>query len=299
MKEKQRKVSVIVPAYNEEKYLERCLNTIVNQTLEELEIIVVDDGSKDGTYHICEKYQQACPEKLTVIHKRNEGVGPARNCGLAIAKGEYIGFVDGDDWIDVEMYQTMYETAKKHHSDIVVCDVRKIFVSENRETVEVSLPNESPQIDIGTYIKDGLNPAYAWNKLYRREIWEQYQFKKMVYEDLDIVLTILSNCKIVSYIQRPFNTYFKRPNSITTSYENTRLLDIMQAYKDAAYNANEKYREETVFCVAKRILINMGTPGFRYYLADFMELINELMPLFESNIYIADDETVRKILEYK
>lgn len=299
MKDNQIKVSVIVPAYNEEKYLDRCLKTVVNQTLEEIEIILVDDGSKDGTYDICEEYQQNYPEKVVVIHKANEGLGPARNSGIAIAKGEYIGFVDADDWVELDMYKSMYEAAKKNKSDIVVCDVRKIFVSEDREAVEVSLPNEGAKIDIGKYIKDGLNPAYSWNKLYKREIWDKYKFKKMVYEDLDIVLTILGDCNSISYIQRPFNTYYKRPDSITTSYTNIRLLDIMQAYRDAVNNANEKYRDETVFCVAKRILINIRTPGLSYYSADFIELINELMPSFESNVYIAEDEAVSKIFEYK
>ncbi|MDD2972944.1 MAG: glycosyltransferase [Lachnospiraceae bacterium] len=293
------KVSVIVPAYNEEKYLERCLETVVNQTLEEIEIILVDDGSSDGTYDICEKYHKAYPQKVTVIHKSNEGMGLARNSGIAIAKGKYIGFVDGDDWVDVNMFKSMYETAENNDSDVVVCDVKKIFVSENRESVEISLPEQSGQIDIGKYIKDGLNPAYSWNKIYKKEIWNKYKFKKMVYEDLDIVLTILSNCKIVSYVQKPYNTYYKRANSITTSYTNIRLLDIMQAYKDAAYHANKKYKDETVFCVAKRILINMKTSGLIYYKADFIELIKELMPLFDENRYIKLDEKVSEIYSYR
>lgn len=293
------KVSVIVPAYNEEKYLERCLETVVNQTLKELEIILVDDGSSDETYNICEKYYEEYPEKVVVIHKENEGLGPARNSGISIAQGRYIGFVDADDWIDVNMYKSMYEIAEKNKSDVVVCDVRKYFVSQNKEVVEVSLSEESGQIDIGKYIKDGLNPAYSWNKLYRREIWEEYKFKNMVYEDLDIVLTILSNCKTVSYIQKPFNTYYKRANSITTSYTNIRLMDIIQAYRDAVYNVNEKYQEETVFCVAKRILINMKTPGLVYYMADFIELINELMPFFSKNIHILHDKIVSEIYTYK
>ncbi len=249
MKDKRIKVSVIVPAYNEEKYLDRCLKTLVHQTLKEIEIILVDDGSSDGTYELCEKYQKDYPEKVVVFHKPKEGLGPARNSGIAASKGEYIGFVDADDWVELDMYQSMYKAARKNNSDAVVCDVRKIFVAEEREVVEVSL--------------------------------------------------LLSNCNVVSYIQRPFNTYYKRPGSITTSYTNIRLMDMMQAYKDAAYHANEKYRDETVFCVAKRILINMRTPGLAYYTADFMELIDELMPLLESNVYIAEDENVRTILEYK
>ena len=292
-------VSVIIPAYNEEKYLDRCLKTIVSQTLENIEIIIVNDGSTDNTYDICEQYRAEYPQKIVVIHKKNEGLGFARNTGIKVARGEYIGFVDADDWVDVTMYESMYKCAKKNNSEIVICDVRKIFEVEGREIVEVSLPKECDQIDIGQYIKDGLNPAYSWNKLYRHDIWEKYAFKKMVYEDLDIILTILSNCQIVSYIQKPFNTYFKRENSITTSYTNIRLMDIMQAYKDAAYNGNEKYKDETVFCVAKRILINMNTPGLNYYRADFIELIKELIPLFENNSFVLSNKDIKKIFKYK
>lgn len=296
VKERNVKVSVIVPAYNEQKYLARCLDTVVNQTLDEIEIIIVDDGSTDDTYNICENYKERYPSFVQVVHKQNEGLGPARNTGLEYAHGEYIGFVDADDWIELNMYQEMYETAKKNDADVIVCDVKKIFVSENRESVEVSLPEESSSIDIGQYIKDGLNPAYSWNKLYKREIWSKYKFKKMVYEDLDIVLTILSNCKRVSYIQKPFNTYYKRPNSITTSYYNIRLLDIMTAYKDAVNDANSLYKKEIEFCVAKRILINLKTEGLLVYKAEFMELIKELLPNFVSNDYIKEDPVVKNII---
>jgi glycosyltransferase involved in cell wall biosynthesis len=299
MADKNPKVSVIIPAYNEERYLARCLDSVISQTLDEIEIILVNDGSTDGTYGICEKYLKKYLGKVMVIHKRNEGIGLARNTGIEMASGEYIGFVDADDWIDKNMYKEMYDTAVLNHSDVVVCDVKKIFVSEGKEQVEVSMPCESPAIDIGKYIKDGLNPAYSWNKLYKREIWGKFRFKKMVYEDLDIVLTILGNCDKVSYVQKPFNTYYKRPGSITTTYENIRLLDMMKAYEDAVFNSNPKYRKETVYCIAKRILINLETPGLSVYRAEFTELIHKLLPEFESNEFILQDETINQILKYK
>lgn len=299
MSSKNVKVSVIIPAYNEEKYLERCLKSVVSQTLDEIEIILVDDGSTDATYSICEEFYQNYSNKIIIIHKKNEGLGPARNTGIEMASGKYIGFVDADDWIDKNMYKEMYDIAEQNHSDLVVCDVKKIFVSEGKEKIEISLPNESSAIDIGEYIKEGLNPAYSWNKLYRREIWRKYRFKKMVYEDLDIILTILGDCEKVSYIQKPFNTYYKRPGSITTTYNNIRLLDIMKAYEDAVMNASPKYRDETVYCVAKRILINLETPGLLVYKAEFIELINKLMQVFENNQFIPHDEYVKHILSFR
>lgn len=295
---KRPKVSVIIPAYNEEKYLRRCLDTVVNQTLQEIEIILIDDGSTDSTPKICDEYKNKFPSKVVVIHKTNEGQGMARNVGLDVAHGEYIGFADADDWIETDMFSRMYEKAIKNDSDMVVCDVRKIFVQDDYEAVEKSLPKSTNKIDIGYYIKDGLNPAYAWNKLFKREIWNKYRFKKMVYEDLDIILTIDGNCNSISYIQEPFYSYYKRAGSTTTSYNKIQLLDIMTAYRDASYNANSKYKDETIFCVAKRILKNLATPGMIVYKADFIELINELSKDFIENKYIKEDPNIRVIYDY-
>jgi len=263
MSKGQIKVSIIVAVYNDERYLSRCLETLVNQTLEEIEIVLVNDGSTDDSGNICDKYIVLYTNKVRVIHKAiNEGVGLSRNLGISASTGEYIGFVDSDDWVELDMYEKMYRKAQDTNADIVICDVRKIFVDSNVEKVEVSLPEESDNIDIGYYIKDGLNPAYSWNRIYKRNIWDNYQFKRMVYEDLDIILTLQSYCTKIAYIQEPLINYYKRLNSITTSYNNIRLLDIMTAYRDASNNANPKYQPEAVFCVAKRILINLGTPGF-------------------------------------
>jgi glycosyltransferase involved in cell wall biosynthesis len=298
MKQEQVKVSIIIPAFNEEAYLNRCLDTVVNQTLKDIEIIIVDDGSTDATQKICDEYANKYPDIVRVIHKKNEGQALARNTGLRISNGKYIGFVDADDWVELDMFAKMYEKAISSNADIVVCDVKKIFAETGKEIVEISMPTSSDNINIGEYIKAGLNPAYAWNKIYKREIWEKYQFKKMVYEDLEIILTIESFCNRIAYIQEALITYFKRPNSTTTSYNNIRLLDIMTAYYNASYNTNPLFKYETVFCVAKRILINMSTPGLDVYKAEFIELIKSLSDLLLINEYIINDSTVNKIYHY-
>ena len=115
------KVSVIVPVYNTEKYLEKCLNSLVQQTLDEIEIIVVDDGSPDNSQAIISKYAEQYPNKIISLKKKNGGLGDARNFGLEYAAGEFIGFVDSDDWVDTKMYETMYKEAINGY-DIVLCD---------------------------------------------------------------------------------------------------------------------------------------------------------------------------------
>ena len=127
------KVSVIVPVYNVEAYLERCLDSLVKQTLEEIEIIVVNDGTKDNSQAIIDRYAAAYPQKVISLIKENGGLSDARNYGIPYAHGEYIGFVDSDDYLNVTMYQKLYDRAAETDSDIVVCGYYGI--DENTETL--------------------------------------------------------------------------------------------------------------------------------------------------------------------
>ncbi|WP_419725269.1 glycosyltransferase [Terrisporobacter petrolearius] len=133
-------VSVIVPVYNVEKYLSRCLDSILNQSLKNIEIIVIDDGSTDLSSAICDEYS-AKYENVNVIHKKNNRVSAARNDGIRVARGKYIGFVDSDDWVDIGMYENMYDIAENTKSDFVMCDLKKIGV-ENTYTVSQPIRSE-------------------------------------------------------------------------------------------------------------------------------------------------------------
>ena len=291
-------VSVIVSAYNEEKYIERCLNSLVAQTLgHKLEIIVMDDGSTDNTLSICHYYASKY-SNICVYHQENQGQGPAREHAIALSQGEYIGFCDADDYAETNMFSILYEFAKKNNDDIVVCDVHKIFKEEGYEETVKSLDQSSGSISIGEYIRKGLSNAYLHNKIFKREIWNHYHFKNMVYEDLDIVLTIISYEKRVGYVQEPLYNYYKHANTTTSSYTNPRLFDIFKAYKDIPKNINPQYLSEAVYQIAVRILRNMNTPGFLYYCADFIELIHSLKSYFINNKYILEDEEVSQILYY-
>ena len=117
------KVSVIVPVYNVEKFIDKCLNSLVNQTLKEIEIIVVNDGSPDNSQKIIDEYVKKYPDKIKSFIKENGGQGSARNMGMEKAVGEYISFVDSDDWLDLDTLEKMYFLAKKDKSDIVICDM--------------------------------------------------------------------------------------------------------------------------------------------------------------------------------
>lgn len=119
------KLSIIVPIYNVEKYLPRCIESILNQTFREFELILINDGSTDNCKEICEKYKKI-DSRIIVVNKKNGGVSSARNFGIDISRGEYIGFVDPDDFIDANMYEILFNTANSYNSDMVICDYYKV-----------------------------------------------------------------------------------------------------------------------------------------------------------------------------
>lgn len=168
------KVSIIVPIYNMEKYLEKCINSIINQTLKDIEIILVNDGSNDRSGNIADEFAKLDP-RIKVIHKENEGQGIARNIGIDVSKGEYIGFVDSDDWIDINMYEELYSAAKNNFADISVCG-RKLYDKYGKIESQISINNEvfeNVYQNITDYCINNLfypHTVVVYNKIYKRDI---------------------------------------------------------------------------------------------------------------------------------
>lgn len=178
------KVSVIVPIYNTEKFLEKCIDSIVNQTLEEIEIILINDGSTDNSHNICEEYSKKFPQKIRYINNKNIGCSATRNLGISLAKGEYIAFVDSDDYIDKEMYQEMYEKAKKEDLDIIISGV--IYENTRKKVV----PNIKSNF-LEEYLLPKNKIALCWNKLFKRVLIEKnkIKFPESIHYAEDLVFT--------------------------------------------------------------------------------------------------------------
>ena len=162
------KVSIIIPVYGVELFLERAVDSALGQTLAEKEIILVDDGSPDACPEICERYAREYPGLVRVLHQENQGLGMARNAGAALAQGEYLLFLDSDDTIQPEMAQALYEKAKAGDCDLVMCDVRILYVEENREVVVASYPRE--EVDLADYIAQNISLRYTD----KQEILEEF-----------------------------------------------------------------------------------------------------------------------------
>ena len=236
------KVSVIVPVYNVENYLVKCLDSLVNQTLKEIEIIVVNDGSPDNSQKIIDKFVKKYPKKIKSFIKENEGQGSARNLGLKYAKGEYISFVDSDDCIDKEMLEKMYNLAKKDNSDIVICGNKNITMDYNIKSIEPVTLFDEANLSI-LYGK-----MAVWNKIYKKEliVRNNLQFRNKVwYEDIDFSIILLLNAGKISFLNEPFYNYLERPGSTMNNLNIEKNLDILLAFDEMIdyFQKKQNYQE--------------------------------------------------------
>lgn len=248
------KVSIIVPIYNVEEYLERCIESLINQTLKEIEIILVNDGSPDNSQLIIDKYVKKYPGKVVGLIKENGGLSDARNYGIPYAKGEFIGFVDSDDYTDVTMYEKMYNKAIESDSDIVTCGYYGIDESiENYRYFQ-----KGNMIQFGKSIEDNpkllyTNAPYAWNKIYKRELFEKTGIlfpKGMIYEDIATIYPLMMYAKRISKVDEALYYYIlKREGAITATFS----PKILQMY-DALARMNDLYIKAGRFEEFKEVL---------------------------------------------
>lgn len=288
------KVSIIIPVYQVENYLERAVDSVLAQTLKEKEIILVDDGSEDNSPLLCDRYAREYPEFIRVIHKENEGLGLARNTGVEAARGEYIAFLDSDDTVEPQMYEALYDKAIEGNYDLVMCDVKIIYVEEQRSTVVSTYPNE--QIDLSDYLIRGNNITYSVNKLYKRRIWEENHYEKMLFEDISLIPALVTKYPNIGYVKQPFYNYFRRANTISTSLVGN-MVDIIRAYRNFLTTSNPAYHQEVVYCAAKQLYWNM-TQSRTLFQADFVELLQEFQKDFLLNPYLKEDKNTGRILEF-
>lgn len=249
------KVSVIVPVYNVEKYLDKCLNSLVHQTLKEIEILVVNDGSPDRSQEIIDQYVEQYPEKVFGFIKENGGLGDARNYGIERAKGEYIGFVDSDDWVDKKMFEAMYGMANEENDDIVICDF--IEINDGWKTGHVAygyrgVPHmSSPQKY--EFILNSLNPATACNKLYRRELFHIKKFSTHWYEDMATTPILLSYANKIGYLSAALYYYRQIAHSITKASNDKKTLAVIKSWESCLREVQEDFKEPMEAAIYKSI----------------------------------------------
>ncbi len=207
------KVSIIVPVYNVEEYLEKCLNTLVNQTLKDIEIIIVNDGTKDNSQKIIDKFSRKY-KKIKAYKKANGGQSSARNYGLKKATGDYIGFIDSDDYVTYDMFEKMYDKAISKNFDVVVCDFEEVY----NDKIIRGYSNIQNDIFTKENVKKIMTNIYPspWNKIYKKELLDNFWFKEGVwFEDVEFLYRLLPNITSIGVVHEPFCKYVQRPRSIT------------------------------------------------------------------------------------
>lgn len=247
------KVSVIVPVYNVEKYLPKCLHTLANQTLQDIEIIVVNDGTRDNSQAVIDSFVSKYPNIISLV-KENGGLSDARNYGIPYAKGEYIGFVDSDDYVDENMYELLYHKAKQRDYDIVECDLHHVF------------ENGVIDSEIGERITDSKEllmrgRSVVWNKIYRRQ-WlldTKVQFPKgYIYEDVEFFSKLVPHIHSYAYVDAVSIYYVQRGNSLNNkqTLKTLQILDVLQHIRKyyQEISVYDEYKDALEFLYARIIL---------------------------------------------
>ena len=277
-------ISVIVPIYNVELYIHKCVDSILAQSYANLEIILVNDGSTDGCSKICDEYAANNP-RIMVLHKENGGLSDARNAGLNIASGEYIGFVDGDDFIEENIYEKMLNVLEEYTANLAICS----YFSD----IEIKYPCEKSMLAdtdyvFKLYLKNRIQ-AYAWNKLYSKKIFSEIRYTKgILFEDMDIFLPIIKKAERIVLLNDKLYHYIQRENSITNSKFNprqTKCLDIIESYKEYSKEMGGIYdcfiKEYSIF-LNWWLLCKTGETKNEYdvYINGFVKTIRDFKPHF-------------------
>ena len=243
------KISVIVPVYNVENYVSKCLDSLFKQTYENLEIIIVDDCSTDKSKQVVSKLIEGKDNVKFLTNKKNSGLSFTRNRALEVASGDYIGYIDSDDYVPYDYYEQLVTTALEKEASVVVCDIKSVFTSSGQVLRTSCGTLENKRID---FINNGL-AASACNKLFKKEEISKYKFAEgKVNEDLAVILPIIIKADKVAYNDKTFYNYIQRDNSIQNQSFSLKRFDIFYGVAEtlkriAGVEDFEEYKEAIVF----------------------------------------------------
>lgn len=244
---KSKTVSVIIPVYKVEKYLSKCIASVVEQTYRKLEIILVDDGSPDHCGEICDEWAEK-DSRIRVIHKKNGGLSDARNSGLTATSGEFVAFVDSDDLIAPTMIEELLDVLIEKKADIVECNY-VCFTSEDEQDLKNNIDGEqtdsyTSKAALSLLIENSAFKYTVWNKLYRRDIFDTLRFEVgKLHEDVFFTYQAFGSCKKIAKIEKPLYFYRQRSGSIMGSPFSLHSLDSLEARKRQYFFIKEDYPE--------------------------------------------------------
>ncbi|TKC15497.1 glycosyltransferase [Robertmurraya kyonggiensis] len=295
------KVSVIIPVYNNEKFLNKCLDSVLNQTLSDCEIITVNDGSIDGSLDILRNYENSHSD-IVVIDQENGGYSNAVNRALSVATGNYIAFVDADDYIEPKMLETLYYEATFHDLDVVLCNWDRVDVKGNfiNHHDHVDFDNKiftSSEIIREFFLnKKELVEAYSWNKLMKRSLFQDFQieYPDISYGDIPTIFKILTKIKKCKYINQTFYHYVQHHTSFSFSKNEknvTSFIEAIHRVKDVLEEENlfGKYRKEYFIYTSGCFLTEFGA------CSEVLKESDKLRETFEKNL---KPITIQEFIKY-
>ncbi|MDQ1000338.1 glycosyltransferase involved in cell wall biosynthesis [Neobacillus niacini] len=308
------KISVIVPIYNVEKYLPQCIESIINQTYKNLEVILVNDGSPDNSGEVCNFYRSK-DNRIKVIHKDNGGLSEARNIGLDNASGDYVSFIDSDDYIHERFYEILFNMIISTNAEIAQCGFTKVYEEKNikgniknQVIVPTSNKNILNKIESLTSLfnQDYVVSVVVWNKLYRKELFDNIRFPVgKIHEDEFTTYQLLYKSKKLALTKIPLYYYLQRTNSIMGEKFNSKRLDVLEAYS----NQISFYTQENLFDL-KKLALNRLESLIREYmilvlnsdLANKEQIFNFLVNYYRNNFHFfyhqLDQVGNRKLISY-
>ena len=260
-------ISVIVPIYRVEKYLPACIDSILNQTFTDFELILVDDGSPDRCPEICDETAKR-DARVRVIHQANQGLSAARNAGIEAARGAWLSFVDSDDYIAPQFYEKLYQTAQRTDADCVMCSVQN--VDESGKSIDSALMRVADEVKTGQEVlrkigRDDVTPYLtAWNKLYRRKLFNTLRYPAgRQNEDVFVFAELFCQVQRAVCVAEPLYFYRKRIGSIMNSVVTLRNLDEMWAYVNCFEHLQQDDEESILKETEKRVFAKLTGVYYR------------------------------------
>ena len=280
------KISIIIPIYNVEAYLGQCIETVLRQTYPELEILLIDDGSKDSSGKICDNYAEK-DQRIIVIHKENGGLSDARNAGIDRATGKYLAFIDSDDYVHPQYIELLYRTITASDSDMVICGFKEVAeqeIVEYRSIAEGAVKWKALQgrEKLAQLLDNNLQTVVAWNKMYRCKLWKQLRYPKgRLQEDEFVIHHLLEQADRVCYLEETLYYYRQREKSIMS---HVSLKNIWDGY-DALMEREQFFIEKKEKEAYKENLINQlyyAVGHYKYVEQEYQD--KELLKKFRENI---------------
>lgn len=298
-----KKISVIIPVYNVEKYLSKCLDSLINQNFSDYEIILVNDGSTDNSQQIIDKYKEKHPNIIFNYLQKNKGQGAARNLGVSKARGKYICFVDSDDYVEPNFMEELYKFATSSQYDIIVFDMYKRFENDKPKEYLKGIVKYSDSIQ-KNYI---LSLAGPCNKLIKRKVWVDNKLvflENTIYEDLALIPTIAKYTKNIGYFEKPLYNYLIHSGSTMNQVTYSKKLKDIFKVVDKLYIELEKdFYEELEYLYITNLLHGAGLRFLKFKegisdIEHIKSIMNDKFPKWRKNKYLKKQNFRYKVICY-